>query len=517
MIQTNRRAALYARFSSDNQRSESIDAQVRAMTEYCRQKKIIIVETYVDEARSATTDKRPSFQRMIADSEKKLFDIVLVHKLDRFARNRYDSAIYKRELKKNGVSLFSVLENLDDSPESIMMEAVLEGMAEYYSQNLARETMKGMKENALQTIHTGGKPPLGYDVDPETKKLVVNPQEAEAVKLIYQMFADGESHSTIIKTLNALGYKTKKGADFIPTSLYSILTNPKYSGLYVFNRSSAKNALGTRNTHLLKDADEIITVEGGCPAIVEPSLYAKAQKRIDKNKHKGARHNAKEFYLLSGKLRCSECGKNMIAHRHIGGRNKRVYIGYYCSNKQCGNREIDRDRLEHYVVQLLEQEIFNEKAMQRIIQRIEKKEESGEQYQEEQRKRIRMELQEVEASIDRIVDAIATGLSSESLSAKLQGAEDKKTRLQIELLSVGGVVNNEDSIAVDPETIPAQYEVVKLSTKTERYKTFIQSFIDKIDVGKYRIQITLKTGLDRWPELDSTFYVRRQELYEKDR
>ena len=185
MIRTANRVALYARFSSDNQRSESIDAQVRAMEAYCKQHSYVIVNTYVDEAKSATTDRRPAFQQMISDSSSHSFDILLVHKLDRFARNRYDSAVYKRELKKNGVTVYSVLENLDDSPESIIMESVLEGMSEYYSQNLAREVMKGMRETALQGKHTGGKPPLGYDVDPASHKLVVNEAEAETVRLIY--------------------------------------------------------------------------------------------------------------------------------------------------------------------------------------------------------------------------------------------------------------------------------------------------------------------------------------------
>ena len=156
MIRTGNRVALYARFSSDNQRSESIDAQLRAMRTYCQHHNYIIVDTYIDEAKSATNDRRPSFQRMIADSKTKKFDILLVHKLDRFARNRYDSAVYKRELKRNGVSVFSVLENLDDSPESIMMEAVLEGMAEYYSQNLGREVMKGLRETALKCVPKEG-------------------------------------------------------------------------------------------------------------------------------------------------------------------------------------------------------------------------------------------------------------------------------------------------------------------------------------------------------------------------
>ena len=228
MIRTNNRVVLYARFSSDNQRTESIDAQLRAMKLYCKQHNYVIVDTYVDEAKSATSDKRPDFQRMISDSYNKTFDIVLVHKLDRFARNRYDSAVYKRELKKNGVIVCSVLENLDNSPESVMMEAVLEGMSEYYSQNLAREVMKGMKETALQCKHTGGKPPLGYDVDVNSKQLIINEEEADTVRLIFDMYSQGYGYSAILERLYKENRKTKKGQIFVKNSLYSILTNPKY-------------------------------------------------------------------------------------------------------------------------------------------------------------------------------------------------------------------------------------------------------------------------------------------------
>lgn len=133
------KAVLYARFSSDNQREESIEAQLCAIHEYCERKGIVILHEYCDRAKSATTDNRPEFLQMISDAKNDEFDFVIVHKLDRFSRNRYDSAHYKKELKKAGVSVLSVLENLGDSPESIILESVLEGMSEYYSKNLARE------------------------------------------------------------------------------------------------------------------------------------------------------------------------------------------------------------------------------------------------------------------------------------------------------------------------------------------------------------------------------------------
>ena len=160
------KAAIYARYSSDNQREESITAQLRAAHEYCKKNDYIIVKEYTDEAIPARTDERPAFQKMIEDAATGLFGVLIVHKIDRFARNRYDAAFYKRSLQKSGVRIRYIEHQLDDSPESGMLESVLEGMAEYFSKNLAREVRKGQKENALQAKHNGGTPPLGYSLTP---------------------------------------------------------------------------------------------------------------------------------------------------------------------------------------------------------------------------------------------------------------------------------------------------------------------------------------------------------------
>jgi len=196
-MQQRRRAAAYERYSSDNQRDESIEAQDRAIREYAEKNNIEIVKVYNDRAKSATTDKRPGFQEMIQDSALGLFDTLIVHKLDRFSRDRYDSAVYRQKLKQSGIQLISVVENLDGSPESLILESVIEGMAQYYSANPAREVMKGMSENAYNCKHNGGIPPLGYDVD-ENKKYVINEVEAKIVRIIYEKYADGYS---LIKSL----------------------------------------------------------------------------------------------------------------------------------------------------------------------------------------------------------------------------------------------------------------------------------------------------------------------------
>ena len=203
----------YARFSSDNQREESIDAQLRAIREYCERKEYVLVDTYVDEAESAMTDDRPSFLRMIDDAENATWSVVLVHKLDRFSRNRYDSAIYKRKLKEYGIRVESVLEHLDDSPESVILESVLEGMAEYYSLNLGREVKKGHHENALKCMHNGGPPPYGFDVAPDGT-YAINEHEAEAIRKLYEMVTHGYTLQQVAAELTDQGYYRRDGKPF---------------------------------------------------------------------------------------------------------------------------------------------------------------------------------------------------------------------------------------------------------------------------------------------------------------
>jgi site-specific DNA recombinase len=423
------KAAAYARYSSDNQREESITAQIHAIKEYCQKNNIHLVKIYTDEARSATTDDRPGFLQMIHDSQLGLFDVVIVHKLDRFSRDRYDSAFYKRQLKKNGVRLISVLESLDDSPESIILESVLEGMAEYYSRNLAREVMKGMKETALQCKHTGGKPPLGYDVTPD-KTYVINEQEARAVKLIFEMYASGKGYSDIIDALNSAGYRSRAGRPFGKNSIHDILKNEKYRGVYIYNRSVSKEN-GKRNHHKSKSEDEIIRIEGGMPRIVPDEIWEAVQKRMSKNR-RGA-NSAKEIYLLSGLIYCGKCGGAMTGTRNHAGR----YVGYECStrkrNKTCDMKTISKKYVENIVIEHLERNIFSPEAIDRLVVKIS-------EYAASQSKEINRDikvftdqLSGVQTEINNIVNAIAAGMFHPSMKEKMDELEAKKANLTIKL------------------------------------------------------------------------------------
>ena len=185
-------AVIYARYSSDNQREESIEGQIRECTAYAEKNGITIVKHYIDRAISAKTDNRPEFQQMIKDSDKKLFDIVLVWKLDRFARNRYDSARYKTQLKKNGVKLMSATEIISEGPEGIILESVLEGYAEYYSADLAEKVVRGQTENILKGRCNGGRGTFGYTLDSE-RKFHIDPLTSPFVLESFKKYNEGST------------------------------------------------------------------------------------------------------------------------------------------------------------------------------------------------------------------------------------------------------------------------------------------------------------------------------------
>ena len=356
------KAAFYGRFSTEMQRDESIDAQLRAVKEYAIKNDIIVIDEYIDKALSGKYDNRPNFQKLISDAEYGRFNLVLVHKLDRFARRRCDSIFYRTELKKCSVTLISVTEHLDDSPESIILESVLEGIAEYYSRNLSREVMKGLKENAFKGLHCGGIPPLGYDLDNITRRLVINEYEAQAVRIIFQRSIEGIGYNKIVQELNAKGFKTKIGNNFSTNSIYEILHNEKYVGTYVYNKCEKRDDNGKRNRHNYKHDSEIIRVENAIPPIISKEIFDDVQTLM-KNRKKTSSNRAIETYLLTGKVFCGVCGGSYVGTRKLSKGKK--YISYECNirhrhaGRTCDNKCIKRDDIEDIVL-LKIKEIVND-------------------------------------------------------------------------------------------------------------------------------------------------------------
>lgn len=433
------RAVLYARFSSDNQREESIEAQLRAMHEFCSRNSIVIMHEYCDRAKSATTDDRPEFLKMIAASKEGDFDFAIVHKLDRFSRNRYDSAYYKRELKKNGVQLLSVLEQMDDSPESIILESVLEGMSEYYSKNLAREVMKGMRESAMDCRYIGGWIPYGFRVDPQTRRYIINEYEAEAVRMIFQDVADGCGYNVVLNKLNALGYRTRLGNTFSKETLYEMLRNEKYNGVYVFSRAASKDELGRRNNHRDKPIEDQIRIPGGMPKIVDDETFARVQSILASRKRHG-RRTGKRTYLLTGMVFCGLCGHRYCGDAmQTGGEKNRSIIGtYFCNNRKnhgahaCGNQNIHQQPLEELVLRKIEEIVFDESRIPGIVQAYRQLNQKGSGEEGEKIRTLRQNLKTVEQKIANIVNVI-TNTGSAALVNQLNQLEQEKEQLDFQI------------------------------------------------------------------------------------
>ena len=368
------RAVIYARFSSDMQREESIDAQVRACTEYCKRKGYVIVNVYVDEAKSGRDIvKRDAYNQMMADAIAHRFDIIIFHKIDRNARNEYNYYTFKNTLAQLGISYEYAAQDISSTPEGQMMETMLVGMAAYYSRNLALEVRKGLNENAYKALFNGGKPPLGYTI--EDQRYVIEPRGAAAVRLIYDMYLDGKGYMEIIKALAAHGYTTSFGKPFKKTSLYEILSNEKYTGVYIYGRAVTGNNK-RRNSHPTKN-DNVIRVEDAIPAIISKEQFAAAQAKRAQNKKQSGSYKGKRGFLLSGKIQCALCGSSMCGHRlqtkpRKDGTRAPERIYYICSARHNGGRaacvadNMPAAKIEAAVLEALKGKLFSAAAIKEL-------------------------------------------------------------------------------------------------------------------------------------------------------
>lgn len=491
-----KKAVAYGRYSTDMQREESIDAQFRAIRDYCQRNKIELINTYADEGISGTTDNRPQFQQMIKDAELGAFDYVIVHKLDRFSRSKYDSAIYKRKLKLLNIQLLSVLENLDGSPESLILESVLEGMSEYYSRNLSREVKKGMRENALKCKFNGGTPPLGYDVD-EDKNYVINAHEAEAIKLIFDMFTKNYSYSQMMRKLNNLGYKTKRGREFTRNSFYEILNNERYIGIYFYSKEDYDGFKGKRNYHKKRNKDNMIRIENGVPAIIDKDTWAKAQEKLKNNRNLNRTNKNGRFYLLKGLLYCGECGSPMSGHMQRNGQGNRYYY-YRCNKKsrthKCHAPVVRAEKIEKEVLDCFEDVIFTKTNKDAVIKSMLKYLDK-ETDTTDHKKSLEKELAAVEKQIENILDAIISGISSPSVNEKLKELETKKETLKASISKCNIISYKSTGIIDEIKEFLNKNNSIYDFTPQEQ-SVILKNFIDKITYKDKKITVQLKM-LDR--------------------
>lgn len=402
------KAVIYARYSSDSQREESIEGQLRECAAFAEKNGITVLRHYIDRAVSAKTDNRPEFQSMIKDSSKKLFDIIIVWKLDRFARNRYDSARYKAQLKKNGVKVVSATEVISDGAEGIILESMLEGFAEYYSVDLSEKVVRGMTDNALKCMFNGGTLPMGYMIDAE-QHFQIDPVTAPFILEAFKLYDEGATMTEIRDKLNARGMKNTRGNPLTYNSVQHLLKNRRYIGEYKYRD---------------------VIVPDGIPAIVPKDLFDRVQERLEKNKKAPARHKAEDDYLLTTKLFCGYCGAYLCGESGTS-RTGVVHHYYKCvsvkkKRTECHKKPVRKQWIEDLVVGETMGMLNDTKAIEAIISTVmdlqDRENENIPLYEQQ--------LQEANTGIRNLLNAIQQGILTKSTKERLEELEAKKEELE---------------------------------------------------------------------------------------
>lgn len=322
--------AAYIRVSTHMQEELSPDAQKRLLLDYAKANNIVISEEYIfleGGISGKKADKRPEFLRMISLAKQKPapFNVILVWKFSRFARNQEESIVYKSLLRKQcSVDVVSVSEPIIDGPFGSLIERIIEWMDEYYSVRLSGEVFRGMSEKAMKGGYQA-RPPLGYRIDRPGEPPVIIPEQAKIVRTIFNKYVNEHMGLfEIARYLNSLGLKTSHDKPFERRSIEYILQNPTYCGMIRWNRTE-------NETNRIKDRDEWIITEGYHEPIISKELFDQAQERWKKNyRPKGARPSSSYRHWLSGLIKCPSCGRTMIAKNFTEKKTGKDYCYFTC-------------------------------------------------------------------------------------------------------------------------------------------------------------------------------------------
>jgi len=427
-------AVTYSRYSSDSQREESIEAQRDAIQKYAKDKGYTVVKQYADHALSGReSDKRLSFLQMIEDAKQGLFRVILIHKQNRFARNRGEAVYYKTKLKKYGVKVIAVTEDFGDGPVAVLMESILEGLAEYQSFDLANEVMKGLMVNAKHCKHTGGKPLYGYRVNKELKYEIEEP-EAKVVRLVFEKTAEGWSYAEIVNYLNNNGFRKRKGKKWGRNIIFYMLRNERYAGVYIFNQFKKRLPSGKRATWLKKDESEIVRIPGGIPAIVPEGLFYRVQEILNSRRNGPIRRSNK--YLLTGFIFCGNCGGAYVG----SGSKIKHYYYYSCSRRKnvmdCKGVNINARKAEEQAVSMtldLINSIDSAELVQMINDYIAAKEIDSANTGDNTTDNTATRIARLTQKINNLLDFIEDGNANENVKARLNEYSEEKAQIENQL------------------------------------------------------------------------------------
>ena len=467
-------AVIYARYSCDAQTEQSIEGQLRVCEEYAAKNDILILDTYIDRAMTGTNDMRPDFQRMIRDSAKKQWTYVIVYKLDRFSRNKYEATVHKNTLKNNGVKVVSAMENIPDSPEGIILESLLEGMNQYYSAELAQKVRRGMRETRLKGNYQGGALPYGYVAS--EKKVIIDEEKAEVVRFIFEQFANGVFVREIIETLTANGI-LHKGKPFPMNTIYGILKNEKYSGTYMLG-------------------DEV--VDKIYPPIISQEVFSRVRAKVDANKY--GKRSVAVVYLLRHKMKCGYCGENIIAECGTSKMGDRRYY-YKCHGRKnlhngCKQKAFRKETLEQFVLDAIIEELKKPHNIEHITKGLLA-------LQESQIKTsstlgiLEKEKKQNESAIENIMSAVERGFYTATANKRMRELEERQSELDRLII----IERSKMQVKVSAEEIRTFYEAALL----QESQTLINYLVKEIIVYDNEIQIYFNSPLTISPDESQGF------------
>ena len=406
-----RKAAIYARYSSHKQREESIEEQIEECQKYAAENDMTVVKIYHDSAVSGKTENREDWQNMMEDSRKNIFEVLLIYTLDRMGRDRVALAMSKKELRKNGVEVISINQPVVEGPEGINFDALMEGFTEYYNAVLARKVKRGMSDNARKCLANGSKAPLGYKVDPISKTYVIDEDQADIVRFVFESYINGSKISEIVKECERKHYINSNGKTIDHNVINRILKNAKYTGLYIW---------------------QDIEVPDGMPRIISDETFQLAQMRIESMKHKNGHGKAKEEYYLADKVFCGKCGEQWVGESGYSSTGK-MYSYYKCKNakkKSCDMKAISKDKLEAGVYNTVMFELFpDNETIERFVDYFIENHSERLGYNKEI-ERYQTQLNTVNGKINNIMQGVMQGIGIDTAHNFLNPLEEEKKKLE---------------------------------------------------------------------------------------
>lgn len=406
-----KRGVFYGRYSpGPDQTENSITGQRRHCYAAATRDDVTLIHEYIDRALTGKNDKRPQFLQMINDAERGEFEYVYVYKTDRFSRDKYDSAVYKHKLKKLGIRVISAAENIPDGPEGVILESVLEGLAQYYSADLSQKVSRGQYDNALKYKSVGGPIPYGYKLS-DDKHFIIDEDKAPVVREIFLRYSKGEDIQSICADLNNRGLKTQKDGDFNKCSLHRMFKNEKYIGVYKFRDIYAEDVI---------------------PKIIEKELFIKVGERVKTNKRKTAKLNTNSpKFKLTGKMFCGDCKSTMAGDSGTSATGK-TYYSYCCINKKlkksCTRKNVPKDWIETKVVEITRDNVLRDEVIDFIgdcVVRLQ-----AEQKDDSMIVALNNQLSMIKQGLNNLLKAIEKGIFSETTQNRMLSLEKQKKDIE---------------------------------------------------------------------------------------